>query len=195
MATTQIMKLENIPLSIDFHDLGLADPGKRMWQEGSVKCKDGVWAWNDVAQPQGLLVMVPFAFRAVEHIEAGGIIQTDNMVELPGAPLPSAEQLAERNAQIPKSHWQVDQNGEEQEPFRFCWGSYIINPANAALATFVNSTNGQMVCIETLKGQIERMSGLRDTTRRYCRVARPYCQQKIQQAGSVFASCRLVRDR
>ena len=159
MASTTVVTLENIPLVINWRDLSFEDPAKRLWQGDSLKCNGGVWTWSEVTRPHGTLVLVPFAFHAVQHIEADGIIHSDNMIELPGSELPDDAQLAQWNDDTPKSRWQTDRNGEPQPPWQRCWGAYVINPADAALATFLNKTNGQRVCIEKLKASIDRMSG------------------------------------
>jgi hypothetical protein len=160
----QTVKLENLPLAFNFHDLGIEDPNKRLWQGDGLKNKDGVWSINDIVQPRGTLMLVPFAFRAIQHIEESGIFHDDNMIEiLPDQPLPDDDQLAEWNASVPKSQWQDGHNGP-REPWRKCWGAYFINPLDCSLSTFLNTTQGSRVCINRLKSQIERMSAMQGKT-------------------------------
>jgi hypothetical protein len=161
----QIVKLENIPLAFGFRDLGIEDPNKRLWQGDPLKNKDGVWTLNDIVKPHGTLMLVPFVFRAIQHIEDSGIFHEDNMVEiLPDQPLPDDEQLEAWNKAVPKNQWQDGLNNDKREPWRRSYGGYFINPIDGSLSIYLNTTNGARVCIEKLKSQIERMSAMRGRT-------------------------------
>lgn len=66
-----------------------------------------------------------------------------------------------KNSAIPEANWQDNRNGGKRPPWHFCWGGYLVDPQDAALYTYINSTSGAKVAVNMIKSQFERMNALR----------------------------------
>jgi len=175
-----IVESKQLPRAISFADLDIVDPSERLFQGVALKNVDGVWSKSKVTIPNGTVMFLPVTFFAVQHIEVSGIIHEDNLIEKPGEPLPSDEDLKKWNAQIPEHLWQNDLNGGKRPPWHRAYGAYLIDPRSGALLTYLNDTNGAEFAIREAKGQIKRISasnrrhlcgvvelGMREVSKRY----------------------------
>ena len=129
----------------------------RLIQPGSVilKCVDGRWKDRDGLDPANEMLVTGTA-HGLQYWKNKELL--DEIVERPGEPLPDPETL---NAQIPKTEWGVDLNGEPQPPWRETWAAYLIDTASATEYTFINSTNGARIAVEQLERKLEVTQGLR----------------------------------
>ena len=73
-------------------------------------------------------------------------------------PLPDLDKL---NATIPKSEWELDQNGKPKPPWGLRYAIYMIDLATGTAYTFVNSTTGARICFEQLQESVAIMRALR----------------------------------
>jgi hypothetical protein len=85
-------------------------------------------------------------------------LPVETIVKLPGVPLPDVDEL---NAKIPENEWEEGLDGSPRPPWVKQHVVYLLNPHDASLFTFINSTTGAMIAVERLKDKVRWMRALR----------------------------------
>ncbi len=82
----------------------------------------------------------------------------ENIVKQPNKPLPDIDEL---NAKIPEAEWELGLNGKPEPPWKLCFIVYLVNPVDAGVFTFINSTVGARIAFDRLKTKVVTMRQLR----------------------------------
>jgi len=132
------------------------DTSERLIHGSLLKCIDGRWSTADINEMTGRRLLALMTAKAVQHWQAQGVIQT--IVEGPDTPLPDVEQL---NAQIPQSEWETGLDGQPRAPFQKEYVVYLLDPSDASLYTFANSTVGAKIAHTRLVDRVSWMRAMR----------------------------------
>jgi hypothetical protein len=73
-------------------------------------------------------------------------------------PLPDVDEL---NAAVPKTEWELGLSGQPREPYQLFFVVYLLNPIDAQVYTYLNSTTGAEIAVERLASKIRNMRLLR----------------------------------
>jgi hypothetical protein len=151
------VKSENLP-TVAEHD-GFDDAGAhdRLIQGVIIRCVDGVWSAKDGTSlsPAARLVVLTTG-EALQRWENQRPVET--IVKQPGQPLPDADEL---NAKIPKKGWEKGLDGQLRAPWVKQHFAYLLDPRDASVFTFINSTVGARIAVERLKDRVKMMRALR----------------------------------
>ena len=151
------MKNENLPAVADhdgFDDTNIDD---HLIQGTIVRCVDGIWSAKDEASfsKETRLIVLKSA-EALQRWENQRPVET--IPKHHGEALPDLDEL---NAKIPKKRWEKGLDGEPREPWVHQYIVYLLNPKDASVFTFINSTMGARVAVERLRGKVKMMRALR----------------------------------
>jgi hypothetical protein len=128
--------------------------GGSIMQGGRGKFVDGRWTDGDGAPlPSPLLVM-----GTATCVQMWKEKRATTIVKEAGKDLPDLDEL---NAKIPESEWEKGLNGQPEKPWKKNWVAYLLDPKTAGVYTFINSTKGQKIAIETLESKVRTMRALR----------------------------------
>jgi hypothetical protein len=94
----------------------------------------------------------------IELIRWHGKRKIDGIVQRPGEPLPDPDEL---NAEIPKSEWEEDFNGNPRGPWQRQYSIFFVDPIDGSRLICGNSTWGQQLAFDELKGRIQSMRQIR----------------------------------
>jgi hypothetical protein len=142
-------------------DDGFGDESEsgRLLQGGRLACVDGKWTYakDDTEVPADK------RFLALGTAEGQQLWQNEQLIEeskkKPGVPF--GKSVDERNAEIPKDTWEEGLNGP-REPWTHVFAVYLIDPADGAIYTSINSTKGQARAVRELKSKVKWMRSLRN---------------------------------
>ena len=145
-----------IPVTDDgFNDS--AGDEQRLIQGSILRCVDGHWADGDgVAFPPETKLLALATAMALQHWKDKLPIET--ILKKPGEPLPDLDEL---NAKIPKKQWELGLDKKPRPPWVRQHIVYLLNPADAGLFTFINSTVGASIAVDRLKTKVQWMRALR----------------------------------
>jgi hypothetical protein len=139
-----------IPIEDDF------DPGAtndRLIQGTIIRCVDGRWADRDgVSFPNGTQMLVLGTTKAVQRWQDKVPVET-----FTERPLPD---IALLNEAVPKDQWEEGLNGP-RPPYVLQHIAYLIDPRDASIYTFINSTTGAAIAVERLTQKVHSMRLLR----------------------------------
>jgi hypothetical protein len=146
----------NLPARFDDDE----DAGKQLLQGTIVRCVDGRWSDKEgSAFPPGTQLIVLGTAEAVQHWQGGLPIET--ILKKPGEKLPDVKKL---NAAIPKSQWESDPRFDApRPPWAHQYIAYLLNPHDASLFTYINSTWGAKLAVSRLSDRMQWMRKLRGT--------------------------------
>jgi hypothetical protein len=82
----------------------------------------------------------------------------ETIVKRPGQSLPDVDAL---NAKIPKKKWEPGLDGQPRAPWVKQYIVYLLDPKDAAIFTFINSTAGARIAARELKDKVSMMRALR----------------------------------
>jgi hypothetical protein len=155
--TEEAKKIENLPAVADhdgFDDAGIDD---HLIQGTIIRCVDGVWSAKDgsILSPARRLVVLNTA-EALQRWENQRPVET--IVKQPGQRLPDLDEL---NAKIPKKRWEKGLDGQLRAPWVKQSIAYLLDPKDASVFTFINSTVGASIAVERLKDRVRLMRALR----------------------------------
>ena len=149
---------ENLPEIVSngdgFDDVDQTD---RLIQGTIIRCVDGVWSAKDGTElpPDKGYVALRTAL-ALQRWENGLCVET--IIKRPGQPLPDVDEL---NKKIPQKKWGKGIDGKPRPPWQQQYVVYLLDPATAAVFTFINSTKGAEIAVERLKYRVKLMRALR----------------------------------
>jgi hypothetical protein len=139
-------KNENLPA---VSDDGFDDGGdeSRIIKGEIYRCVDGNWSEKDgAAIPPGTKRIVLGVAECVQRWLGQRPIET-----ITDRPLPNINDL---NETVPVSEWECGLDGNPRPPYVHQRIVYLLDPANAAVATFINSTFGAKLAVEALKDKV-----------------------------------------
>ena len=147
------MKSENLPaVSDDGFDDGGDD--NRIIKGEIARCVDGNWSKKDGTPfPPGTKLFALAVAEAVQRWENQQPIET-----ITAKPLPD---IGELNASVPESEWEDGLDGNPRAPYVHQWIAYLLDPTDAAIYTFINSTTGARIAVEALKDKVRMMRMIR----------------------------------
>jgi hypothetical protein len=152
-----LVKSESLPVVIDHDGFDDTDIDDRLIQGTIIRCVDGVWSARDeTVLSRGTRLVVLNTAEALQRWENQRPVET--IVKQPGQPLPDADEL---NAKIPKKRWEKGLDGQLRAPWVKQHIAYLLDPKDAAVFTFVNSTVGARIAVERLKDRVKMMRALR----------------------------------
>jgi crossover junction endodeoxyribonuclease RuvC len=99
--------------------------------------------------------------KVIQFWQGGRPDPSKDIVEQPGKEFPDVAAL---NDQIPKSQWELDDNGNPRAPWSVSYAVYLFDPNDAQIYTHINSTGGQREAYRTLRERIELMRAYRGET-------------------------------
>ena len=155
---TEEPKTENqvtvIPGGDGFDD---ADAGDRLIQGTIIKCVDGHWAAKDgtTIPPETRLIALATT-TALQHWVDQMPVET--IVKRGNEPLPDVKEL---NAAIPEAEWEEGLDGAPRPPWVKQFVVYLLEPRDASIFTFLNSTTGAAIAVDKLKDRVRWMRALR----------------------------------
>jgi hypothetical protein len=85
-------------------------------------------------------------------------INADTVIKRAGQPWPN---VAELNAKIPQEEWEIGLDGEPRPPWVKQFVVYLLDPRDASIFTFINSTTGAAIAVDRLKEKVCWMRTLR----------------------------------
>jgi hypothetical protein len=138
-----------------YDDNGDADD--RLIQGTIIRCVDGHWSAKDGTMLSSDLRLVALSTAAaLQRWKDRKPIET--LIKALGKPLPDLEAL---NAKIPKTEWEMGLGGVKRAPWVRQHIVYLLNPLNASIFTFINSTAGAALAVSRLKDRVKMMRLLR----------------------------------
>jgi hypothetical protein len=134
-----------------------SDATERLIQGTIAACVDGVWSAKDgTSLSPGTRYIVLATAEALQRWEGQRPVET--ILKKPGQALPDVDEL---NAKIPKKRWEKGQDGEPRAPWVHQYIAYLLNPKDASVYTFINSTVGARIAVERLNDRVRMMRVLR----------------------------------
>ena len=82
----------------------------------------------------------------------------DTIIKQPNKPLPDVDAL---NAKIPESEWEPGLDEKPRPPWQKEFIVYLVNPTDASIYTFINSTMGAQIAFDRLKSKVVLMRQMR----------------------------------
>ena len=149
---------ENLPAIVgDGDGFDDVDQTDRLIQGTIIRCVDVVWSAKDETElpPDKGYVALKTAL-ALQRWEDG--LPAETIIKRPGEPLPDVEEL---NKKIPQKKWGKGIDGKPRPPWQKQYVVYLLDPATAAVFTFINSTKGAEIAVERLKDRVKLMRALR----------------------------------
>jgi hypothetical protein len=143
---------QNLPvIPNDFDDAGTDD---RVIQGQLLKCVDGNWSTRDETPlPEVLLALSTAHF--LQCWKEQKVVET-----IRDHPLPSIDDL---NAQVPQEEWEEGIDGKPRPPWQHAFVVYLLDPKDASVYTYINSTVGARMAYENLKSRVVMMRKMRGT--------------------------------
>ena len=157
--TTERTKSDNLPVITDDGFDKTEVDSSRIIQGTILRCVDGQWSDADgmpIAAETTLLALgtTQCLQRWENQLPAETIPKERN------EPLPDVDDL---NAKIPKEKWEIGLDGEPRPPWSLQHIVYLLDPRDASLFTYINSTTGASIAVERLRSKVGWMRQLRGT--------------------------------
>ena len=143
-----------VPANDGFED-GATD--QRLIQGDIIKCVDGHWASRDGTP-------IPTRTRRIALATTTAVqlwrdqMPVETIIKQPGQALPDIDEL---NDKIPKETWEEGLDGEPRPPWTKQFAVYLLDPKDASISTFINSTTGAAIAVDKLKDKVRWMRALR----------------------------------
>jgi hypothetical protein len=146
---------KNLLVVID-DGFGDGEANNRLIQGTILRCVDGQWSTKDGTNfPPGTTLIALGTAGALQHWKDGLPVET--IVREKGKPLPDLDEL---NAEIPQKKWEK-YNNEPRPPWVRQHIAYLIDPGDASIYTYINSTVGAAIAVSRLKDRVQWMRKLR----------------------------------
>jgi len=147
--------ISNLPAVINddgFDDGGFED---RLIKGSILRAVDGMWSSRDGDDPPSALIALSTT-EALQRWEDQKPAET--IIKQGGQALPDVDAL---NAKIPKKKWEPGLDGAPRTPWVKRYVVYLLDPRDASLFTFLNSTAGARIAVRELKDKVSMMRALR----------------------------------
>jgi hypothetical protein len=136
------------------HDFDVNGQTDRLIQGTILRCVDGHWSDRDgVSFSTGTQMLVLGTTQAVQHWQDGVPVET--ILE---RPLPDVQLL---NESVPEGQWEAGLDGDPRPPYVLQHVAYLLDPRDASLYTYLNSTKGAEIAVERLTQKVKSMRLLR----------------------------------
>jgi hypothetical protein len=122
---------------------------------GIARCVDGLWSLRDETPLPKTLIGLSCT-EALQRWEAK--LPAETIVRRGGQPLPDVDTL---NARIPKKKWEQGLDGKPRPPWQLQHVVYLLDPRDASVITYLNSTAGAKIAVRELKDRVAMMRKLR----------------------------------
>jgi hypothetical protein len=132
------------------------DFGDRFFQGAGAKCVDGRWRLDGVEVNGPKKLFAISTATAAQCWRDGSTV--DTIIKKPGEEFPDIDEL---NKQIPEEEWEEGLDGKPQPPWVISYAVYLLDPADASIYTFANSTTGARIAVARLADKIAMMGMLR----------------------------------
>ena len=133
------------------------DATDRLIQGTILKSIDGFWSTKDgTTFPPGTKMIALATTTCVQHWQDQTPVET--IIKQPGVPLPDVDEL---NSRIPEKEWERGLDGNPRAPYVKEWVAYLLDPRDASIYTFINSTRGAEIAVEKLQSRVKWMRALR----------------------------------
>jgi hypothetical protein len=150
-------KKETLPTPTTDDGFNDTPDGDRIIQGTIVKCVDGHWMDRDgLTFPPDAHMLALATATALQRWENQMPVET--IIKRPNQAFPNADDL---NAAIPLDKWEDGIDGEPREPWQLQYIVYLLDPNDASMFTFINSTVGAEIAVERLKNKVKWMRALR----------------------------------
>ena len=136
-------------------NLPTIDTTERLIHGSLLKCVDGRWATQDTPDMTGHQLLALATARANQRWQLKEPV--DTVVDT-GTGLPDVDEL---NAKIPRTEWEPGLDGQPRPPWQLQYVVYLLDPADASIYTFINSTVGASIAWDRLVGRVSWMRALR----------------------------------
>ena len=148
----------NLPIPAPADDgYGDALDADRVIQGVIIKCVDGHWSDRDgVAFPPDTKMLAISTAICLQCWKDGQPVET--IVKQPNQPLPDIGAL---NAKIPETEWELGLNNAPKPPWELCFVVHLVDPTDASIYTYINSTFGARIAFDRLKSKVNTMRQLR----------------------------------
>jgi hypothetical protein len=147
----------NLPVTSGGFDDDGDDNASRIIQGSIIRCVDGQWTDGDGEPfPPDTKLLVLATAMALQHWKDKKPVET--ILKQPGQPLPDIDEL---NSKIPKKQWEPGLDKKPRPPWVRQHIAYLLNPTDAGLFTFINSTAGATIAVDRLRNKVKWMRQLR----------------------------------
>jgi hypothetical protein len=139
-------------------DDGFADAegNNRLIQGTVARCVDGHWTKDGTAFAPDTRLIVLGTAEALQLWRNNKPVET--IKKEPGKPLPDIDEL---NSKIPESDWEVGLDKKLRKPWVKQYLAYMLDPKDASIYTYINSTFGALKAVSRLKDKVKWMRALR----------------------------------
>lgn len=145
---------KNVSKNLPAVDDGGLNNNDRVIQGTIVRCVDGHWADRDgISIPQEAQMLALATRQVLQRWHDQTPVET-----ITKHPLPDVEEL---NAQIPQDEWEEGLDGNPRAPWVRQHIVYLLDPHDASLFTFINSTVGAQIAVERIAEKMKWMAALR----------------------------------
>jgi len=127
----------------------------RVVQGVILRCVDGHWSCTDDSDPPAQFVVLDTS-EALQRWEDQMPVET--IRKTADEPLPD---VAELNAAIPQDEWEDGIDGTPRPPWQHQFVAYLLDPKDASIYTYLNSTTGARIAVERLQSRMRWMQALR----------------------------------
>jgi hypothetical protein len=149
-------KTENLPSVATGNGFDDGDEAHDRLIRGTIiACVDGVWAARDGSSLPSLLIPLGTA-QALQCWRDERLVE--EIVKRPGQRLPDVDEL---NATIPEDEWEEGLDGKPRPPWVRQHVAYLLDPKDASVFTYLNSTAGAAIAVRELKDKVKMMRALR----------------------------------
>ncbi len=136
-------------------NLPAIDTSERLVHGSLLKCVDGRWSTQDNPDLTGKALLALTTTRAIQRWQFKEPVET---VVDSGTGLPDVDAL---NAKIPRAEWEPGLDGLPRPPWQLQYVVYLLDPADASIYTFANSTVGARIAWERLVDRVSWMRALK----------------------------------
>jgi hypothetical protein len=115
---------------------------------GILRCVDGLWSCRDETPlPEALIVLA--CSEALQGWEKQLPVET--IVKRGGQSLPDVDTL---NGRVPKKKWEAGLDGNPRPPWQHQYVAYLLDPRDAAVLTYLNSTAGAKIAVREPRDKV-----------------------------------------
>ena len=150
--------VNTLPIHMADDGFGDALDADRVIQGTIIKCVDGHWADRDGIAFPPETKMLAISTAIVLQCWRDGQPVGDPIIKQPGQPLPDVDEL---NAKIPELEWEIGLDDKPRPPWQKQFIVYLVNPVDASIYTFINSTMGAQIAFDRLKSKVVLMRQMR----------------------------------
>jgi hypothetical protein len=136
-------------------NLPTIDTTERLIHGSLLKCVDGRWSTQDAPDMTGTQLLALMTAKAIQRWQLKEPVET---IVDSSAGLPDIDEL---NAAIPRDEWEPGLDGQPRPPWQKQYVVYLLDPSDASIYTFANSTVGSRIAWEKLRDRVNWMRALR----------------------------------